>query len=140
VAQSLAGRELQLRVVAAAYADWQQARAPHPDEVCSFACEHGTGAFLLDTWGKDSKTLLDWVSPEEVGTWCARCRAAGVPVALGGSLGQEQIRLLMPARPDWFSVRGAVCEGGRLGPLDPARVRGLAELLRRDSIKTKHES
>jgi uncharacterized protein (UPF0264 family) len=130
VARNLTGRQPGVAVAAAAYADWRQARAPQPDEVCAFACEQGVGAFLLDTWAKDGKTLLDWVSSQEVAGWCARCRAAGVPVALAGSLGPEQIQALLPARPTWFAVRGAACAGGRRdAPIDASRVRRLAELM-----------
>jgi uncharacterized protein (UPF0264 family) len=130
IMRNLAGRQPGVAVAVAAYADWRQARAPRPDEVCSFACENGRSVFLLDTWAKDGKTLLDWVSPGEVQTWCARCRAAGVRVALAGSLGPEQMRALLPTCPDWFAVRGAACTGGRRdAPIDPARVRQLVEML-----------
>ncbi len=115
------------RLVAVAYADWQRARSPEPAAVAAFAGEHGCGALLLDTWGKDGMTLLDWLSLTEI---CGLCRGAGVPVALAGSLGLDQIRRLLPARPAWFAVRGAVCRGGRLGPIDATRVAELAGLLR----------
>ncbi len=129
VGRYLADRYPELGMVAVAYADWRPAQAPPPDEVCAWACGQGRGAFLIDTWGKDGRTLLDWVSPAEVSAWCARCRAAGVRVALAGSLGPEQIRTLLPARPDWFAVRGAACEEGRTGTISTARVRALVELL-----------
>jgi uncharacterized protein (UPF0264 family) len=130
VARNLTARQPGVTVAAAAYADWRQARAPRPDEVCAFACEQGFGAFLLDTWGKDGRTLLDWVSPQDVAGWCARCHAAGVPVALAGSLGPEQIQALRSARPTWFAIRGAACAGGRRdAPIDAGRVRLLADLI-----------
>jgi uncharacterized protein (UPF0264 family) len=51
-------------------------------------------------------------------------------VALAGSLGAEEIRQLLPARPDWFAVRGAVCEGSdRQQRVSCDRVRGLVRLL-----------
>src|SRR6185437_3247780 len=82
------------RAVAVAYADWQRAKAPTPKEVCSFALAHPIGAFLLDTWHKDGSTLLDWLSVRDIEHLQARCRAAGVPIALAGSLGTEEIRTL----------------------------------------------
>jgi uncharacterized protein (UPF0264 family) len=118
------------RLVAVAYADWRRAKAPMPSQVCEFALEHGAGAFLLDTWGKDGTTLLDWISLEEIHQLCQRCRSGGVPVALAGSLGPEQIMLLKPAQPNWFAVRGAVCHGGRRGQdIDPTAVRRLVNLV-----------
>jgi uncharacterized protein (UPF0264 family) len=133
VGRYLAGRYPELGMAAVAYADWGPAQAPPPEEVCAWACGQGRGAFLLDTWGKDGRTLLDWAGVAEVSAWCARCRAAGVRVALAGSLGPEQVRALLPACPDWFAVRGAACEGGRTGTVSTARVHALVELLARQS-------
>jgi uncharacterized protein (UPF0264 family) len=116
--------------VAVAYADWQRAAAPPPAEVCAFACAWRWGAFLVDTWGKDGTTLLDWLSPGQLAEMRERCRTAGVPVALAGSLGVEQIRQLWSLRPDWFAVRGAACRDGRRTlAIDAGRVRRLVDLL-----------
>jgi uncharacterized protein (UPF0264 family) len=119
------------RPVAVAYADWRRAEAPTPDAVCSFAAEHPVGAFLLDTWHKDGSTLLDWLSMAEIERLSDRCRAAGVPLALAGSLGPPEIRLLRPLRPDWFAVRGAACRDRRRdAAIDEEAVRQLVALLR----------
>jgi len=116
--------------VAVAYADYRRANAPSPQAVCSFACAEHFPAFLLDTWGKAGTTLLNWLSPMRIGDLCARCREAGVRVALAGSLGFDQVRSLLRVEPDWFAVRGAVCrKGHRLGAIDTRRVRRLANLL-----------
>ena len=48
--------------VAVAYADWQQAPSPSVDAVYAFVREHAWPVFLLDTWKKDGRTLLDWLS------------------------------------------------------------------------------
>jgi uncharacterized protein (UPF0264 family) len=118
------------RAVAVAYADWRRAEAPPPEDVCSFAIEHATGAFLLDTWEKDGSTLLDWLTPSEIAHLMTRCRDANVPIALAGSLGLSEIDMLLPLRPDWFAVRGAVCQGKqRESTIDEAKVRQLAETL-----------
>jgi uncharacterized protein (UPF0264 family) len=117
--------------VAVAYADWRRADSPVPDEICSFACTHACGAFLIDTWHKDGTTLLDWLSLAEINRLCQRCRGADIRVALAGSLGAAQIALLRASEPDWFAVRGAVCRGGqREKTIDPDAVRRLANLLR----------
>jgi uncharacterized protein (UPF0264 family) len=126
----LANEHSNVRVVVAAYADWERAQAVPPEEACDFACEAGLGAFLVDTWGKDGSTLLDWVSLEDLHAWRARCAAASVPMALAGNLGPETIERLLEVAPDWFAVRGAACLGGRNGAVDADRVRCLASLLR----------
>jgi uncharacterized protein (UPF0264 family) len=118
------------RPVAVAYADWRRAKAPAPDQICAFASRRPGGAFLIDTWEKDGSTLLDWLPEAEASRLCRALRAAGVAVALAGSLGSAEIERLLPARPDWFAVRGAVCAGGRQAVLDEGKVRRLARLLR----------
>lgn len=116
--------------VAVAYADWQRAESPPPVAVCAFACEYRATALLLDTWTKDGRSLLDWLTVAEVGRLRECCRAAGVRVALAGSLGRVPIGELRDVDPDWFAVRGAVCRDDcRTAVIDPERVRALAEFV-----------
>ncbi|MGH7174678.1 MAG: (5-formylfuran-3-yl)methyl phosphate synthase, partial [Gemmataceae bacterium] len=130
MSQQLAEVNPGCQAVAVAYADWQRAQAPPPENVCDFAIEKATGAFLLDTWKKDGSTLLDCLSLTEIERMRERCRAAGVPMALAGSLGPAEIQTLLPLRPDWFAVRGAVCQGRQRGAsIDEGKVRQLAVLL-----------
>jgi uncharacterized protein (UPF0264 family) len=122
-------------VVAVAYADWQCARAPAVEDVLAFAAQT-SGVLLLDTHCKDAAphrprpTLLDWLPVAEIEVLCVRCRAVGVRVALAGSLGPAEIAQLSPARPDWFAVRGAACEGGRDGVVSTRKVQALARIAR----------
>ena len=118
------------RMAVVAYADWRRAQAPPPDEVCTFVCRRPGWGLLLDTWGKDGLTLLDWMSRVEMHRMSRACRDAGVAFALAGSLGRSLIRQLRSAGPDWFAVRGAACEGSRrTAAVDADKVRGLVELL-----------
>ena len=118
------------RPVAVAYADWRRALAPPASDVCAFACGHGFTVLLLDTWRKDGTTLLNWLPMTSIVELASCCRDAGVRIALAGSLGLEQIRLLRPVHPDWFAVRGAACRGSvRAGTIDLARVRCLVNLV-----------
>ncbi|HVK18452.1 MAG TPA: (5-formylfuran-3-yl)methyl phosphate synthase [Fimbriiglobus sp.] len=111
-------------VVAVAYADWEKAGTVPPAEVARFAKRFRYRAFLLDTFSKDGKTLLDWMTPAEVAELVAGLKRGGVQVAVGGSLKLEQIKQLKNVAPDWFAVRGAICAGGkRDGVLDPVRVK-----------------
>jgi len=117
-------------VVAVAYADWRRSRSPTPEEVCRFACDHACGAFLIDTWCKDGRALLDWLSVNEIDNLVSQCRQAGVRAALAGSLRLPEITLLQPIDPDWFAVRGAVCRRGeRDQAIDEDRIRSLVQVL-----------
>ena len=131
------------QAVVVAYADAERAGAPPVDDVVAFACRRAWPArqhvLLVDTFDKSPApetagrrpTLLDWLSVQDIVQLCQRCRAAGVSVALAGSLGAEEIRRLLPARPDWFAVRGAVCTGSdRQQGVSCERVRGLVRLLK----------
>src|SRR5262245_54887849 len=127
-------RQLRPQTVIVAYADWQCAAAPPIDEVVVFACERPGNVLLIDTHCKDAArlslgrrpTLLDWLSADEVITICERCRDAGVKIALAGSLGPAELESLISAEPDWFAVRGAVCEDNeRGGAIQLDKVRAL---------------
>ena len=118
------------RMAVVAYADWRRAQAPPPDEVRAFVCGRPGWGLLLDTWGKDGLTLLDWMSRVEVDRVCRACRDAGVTVALAGFLGRSLMRALKPTAPDWFAVRGAACAGlNRTAAVDADRVRELVGVL-----------
>jgi uncharacterized protein (UPF0264 family) len=130
IIRRVADRHLHVRVVAVAYADWQRARAPLPERVCTFALSHPVGGFLLDTWHKDGSTLLDWQSRGEIARLRRRCAVAGMPIALAGSLGLAEIDQLLPLQPDWFAVRGAACpDRQREAAIDENLVRRLVALL-----------
>jgi uncharacterized protein (UPF0264 family) len=120
------------RVVAVAYADWQRAGAPPVDDVVAFVRRRPGGVLLLDTYAKErGRTLLDSLTVADIARVIQSCRAAGVCVALAGSLGPEQVRELRSLRPDWFAVRGAACEGSdRAQAVGAGRVRDLVTLLR----------
>ncbi len=124
------------RFVLVAYADWECAEAPAVEEIFALASGQPGSVMLVDTFCKDAlmgkprPTLLDWLPAPWVIDLCARARQAGVKIALAGSLGSAEIQALLPARPNWFAVRGAVCgDGNRRGTVDLEKVRHLAELL-----------
>ena len=127
------------QTVVVAYADWQCAQAPALPEVVAFACQKPGNVLLIDTHCKEPgtlkmdrrPTLLDWVARNEIYALCAECRAAGVRVALAGSLGTWRNRgIARGAAPDWFAVRGAVCEDhDRQGTIAAAKVRRLVDYL-----------
>lgn len=114
------------RVVPAIYADWRRAEAPPPEDVVRFARRFHFDVVLVDTWHKDGSGLLDWLAMEEL---ARLCRQPGLQVALAGSLGPADIERLRHLRPRWFAVRGSACRGGRLGPVDRAKVARLAAML-----------
>jgi uncharacterized protein (UPF0264 family) len=133
------------QVVLAAYADWECAQAPSVEEVFALACEHPGSVLLVDThckkaaFAKARPTLLDWLPAPWIVDLCARAREAGIKIALAGSLGQAEIAALLPARPNWFAVRGAVCDdGNREAGVQLEKVRLLAEMLECAQVDDLH--
>lgn len=120
-----------------AYADWECAVAPSIEVVFSVASQRRGGVLLVDTHCKDATnvhknrpTLLDWMRYDSIIGLCERAHQAEIKIALAGSLGIEEIRQLLPARPDWFAVRGAVCDGAdRQASVELERVRDLVKML-----------
>ncbi len=121
------------QVVVVGYADWPLADAPPLEKVGNFACQRPGNVLLVDTFAKDQgRSLLDWLSLEEIEVLGQKCRHNGVRLALAGSLGPVEIRTLLPVGPDWFAVRGAACERSlRQARVCINRVRDLVGLLAR---------
>jgi len=90
---------------------------------------------LVDTAVKDGCGLLQWYSPSRLRELCERCHAAGLFVALAGSLSHEDVELLLAeVRPDIIAVRGAACERGERGAAVSAdAVAALKDLIRAGS-------
>ncbi len=112
-------------VVAVAYADWSRAGSPPPVSLIRAAARAGAAGLLLDTFSKDGHGLFDLMPVEMVGRWVEQGRAAGFMMAVAGSLGTGALPLLGQIRPDVVGVRGAACEGGRMGWVSEVKVREL---------------
>jgi uncharacterized protein (UPF0264 family) len=116
-------------IVAAAYADHEEALAPAPDVVRIAAARLGATGVLLDTGIKDGRDLLHWMPPARLRTWIGEARGAGLLTAIAGSLGGRALDLAAGCGADVVGVRGAVCEGGRTGVLKVELVRAIKRAL-----------
>jgi (5-formylfuran-3-yl)methyl phosphate synthase len=120
-------------VVAAAYADARRVvGAPlAPELLPRVAHAAGVAICLLDTAVKDGRGLLEWLSPDALAALVAEGHAAGLQVALAGSLRAEDLPVVRDTSADIAGVRSAACAGGRRSArLDAARVRALVEATR----------
>ena len=97
--------------VAVAYADADRAGSPSIEEILEAAAATGCRVLLLDTFVKDTTTLFNWVSPEQLSKLRQRCTVLGLRLALAGRLGPSHLPLLQGIAPDLLAVRGAVCDG-----------------------------
>lgn len=111
-------------LVLGAYADHGRAMAPSPDDVLAFAIQAGMPALLIDTWCKDGTRLPDWLDSARISELLVRAKAAGIELALAGSLDSASAKRLLPLQPAWLAVRGAVCRKGvRTDGIDSDRVK-----------------
>jgi uncharacterized protein (UPF0264 family) len=116
-------------VVAVAYADYVAAGAPAPETVARLAAAARADGVLLDTWGKDGGDLFHYLAKPTLHAWIEQVHAAGLLVALAGSLSIEGVRVVADLPADIVGVRGAACLGGRTGVVSEGRVAELKAAL-----------
>jgi (5-formylfuran-3-yl)methyl phosphate synthase len=120
-----------VQAVPVSYGDWRPAEAPTPTEVLSLAAQLPGRLLLVDTYDKRKGTLLDHLSWSDLRELARAAELVQVRLALAGSLSQSVIIRVLALKPAYVGVRGAACEGGRDGAIDSARVKSLAECVRR---------
>jgi uncharacterized protein (UPF0264 family) len=118
------------RPVAVAYADHERAGAPEPHAVLKWAIEHHAAALLLDTFTKDGKGLFHWLDDDALRPLVTSAHAAGVQIALAGSLKFGDVSRCVALGADIIAVRGAACDGDdRTARISAARVASLRAVL-----------
>lgn len=120
---------IQPSVIAVAYADYEAAGAPAPETVPRMAAAAGADGVLLDTWAKAGGDLFHHLAEPALRAWIKRARAAGLLVALAGSLSAQGVRAVAELPADIVGVRGAACIGGRAGAVSEGRVAELKAAL-----------
>jgi (5-formylfuran-3-yl)methyl phosphate synthase len=118
------------RIVVVAYADGVQAGWVSPQALRDSAARQGAVGVLLDTSIKDGRGLLGSMDRISLEHWVARGKSAGLLTALAGELKLQDIAWIQRADPDVIGVRGAACDGGRGGLVNPSRVQALHERIR----------
>lgn len=115
-------------VVAVAYADAHVVASLPRGALTEAAARAGAVGVLMDTADKDGPGLRDLISHEDLSTWIRDAHDAGLLVAVAGKLQADDLRFARDAGADVAGVRGAACEGGRMGRVTTARVRALRVL------------
>jgi uncharacterized protein (UPF0264 family) len=106
-------------LIPVAYADYRRVAAPPFETILEWSCLNarrgdGLRGILIDTAVKDGHGLFSWYSPSQLGAFRESCAAAGLFLALAGSLAREDVRRLVnEVAPDVIAVRGAACRGNR---------------------------
>lgn len=77
---------------------------------------------MLDTAGKAQGALPQIMGEDRIRGFLSIARSYGLAAGLAGSLRLSDIIPLSALGPDILGFRGALCEGGRTGAVDEARV------------------
>lgn len=129
---NLAQKEKKTAVVAVIFADTLNTASWKLDDFLAIAREGGAEGCLIDTWEKKGKSLLDFLSLEEIRAFIEDCRQNELFCGLAGSLKAAEVLTLSKLCPDIIGVRSAVCGGDRLrGALSRESVQELKRLLDR---------
>jgi hypothetical protein len=112
-------------VIAVAYADAGSVDAIEPRALLDCADRSGARGVLLDTASKTGGSLRDLVTPAWLRAWVADAHAAGLQAAVAGRLCEDDVMFVRDVGADIIGVRGAACEGGRLGVVSTDSVRRL---------------
>ena len=116
-------RSVPLKWVAVSYADEAAARSPSLDEVIAAAATTGCAGLLIDTATKSGRTLADFVPVTKLRETAERCHAAGMFLAIAGSLTIEAIRQISDVNADIVAIRSAACRNAnRRDAVDVSRV------------------
>jgi uncharacterized protein (UPF0264 family) len=110
-------------VIAVAYAD--AGSEVFRRRIVDAAQSVGITGVLLDTADKDGPGLSGLLSRDEIRSWALDVVSAGLLIALAGRLTLEDVESLRDVGCGIVGVRGAACDGGRVGLVSPDRVRRL---------------
>jgi len=131
---SLAQALLPTRLVPVLYADGERCGAPAAAAVLELAHRTSAPFILIDTYIKDGRRLLDWLTLARLGEFIQQAQLAGARVVLAGSLRAPDVPSLLALAPAAVAVRGAVCDGERTARLCAERLGDWVKLL--DSAAT----
>src|SRR5437762_10285140 len=120
-------------VVAVGYADVSSAAAIAPAALARIAADAGAQGMLLDTCNKSGPGLRALVDPAALAAFVTGAHRAGLLVALAGRLAIDDLTFVRDAGADIAGVRGAACEGGRIGRVTRDRVAALRAVLESDA-------
>ena len=110
--------------VAAGYADYRRFQGLDPQTIVEVAQASGADVVMLDTAIKDGLGLFNALTEDELTTFVSAGHAAGLQVALAGSVKAKDVGLLRRLGSDVVGIRGAVCRGqDRARSIDAELVR-----------------
>ena len=99
-----------IKVVAAAYADFERFGTIDPMLITEIAQKAGSDIAMIDTGIKDGKCLFDFLNSQQLEKLIQDGHNRNLEVALAGSLKESDFSILKKLAPDIIGIRGAACE------------------------------
>lgn len=121
-----------IELVAVAYADWELAGSLPPNEIFALAAENGFKRCLIDTYTKDGRSALDFLTETTVVKLREFTEDQGLWFAFAGSLRESEVAKLsrLGVVPDCYAARGVVCNGDRSSAVCEKLLLNWLQLLR----------
>ncbi|MDD4447537.1 MAG: (5-formylfuran-3-yl)methyl phosphate synthase, partial [Methanothrix sp.] len=89
----------------------------------------GADLVMIDTAVKDGKPSFDFMSEQDLRDFIDQGHAAGLEVAIAGSIGFSHLEILRRLQPDIIGVRGIVCGGDRRSAIKAVLVEKVKKAL-----------
>lgn len=116
--RSFEGPEL----VVGCYADYRETGTISPFDALEAIKGTPVRAILIDTLLKDGRNLFDFMKYDELDSFVKKTHEKGYLCALAGSIKMEHVSMLRDLKADITGVRGAICDGSRMGALIPDMI------------------
>ncbi len=114
--------QAQSQIVAVAYLDWETCDAPPANEIVEFASsQRNCNTILFDTYGKTNDLFHCQTGPK-IKHLIDQSKNAGLKTVLAGSINLNTLETAIRTGPELIGVRGAVCQAGREGKVQPKLV------------------
>ncbi|KOY65419.1 (5-formylfuran-3-yl)methyl phosphate synthase [Clostridium sporogenes] len=118
------------KLIIGCYGDYKEMGTVSPDEVLRGVEGTEVAGILIDTLQKDGRSLFDFMSKEELNEFSNKCHEKGFLCSLAGSIKPKHIPVLNALHSDITGVRGAICDGGRMGRIQPYLVKSFMDAIK----------
>lgn len=121
--------EKSISLVSVTYADTLHDASWNLERFVAISKEGEAEGCLVDTWEKKNRSLLHYLTENQIQKFINDCHQLSLFCGLAGSLTIDDVQNLVKLQPDIIGVRSAVCGGDRLrGTVSSLKVSELKEL------------
>ncbi len=125
------------KIILVGYGDYKVIRCIKPRNLVDIAYKLDVHGVMIDTRLKIRKSLLEYLSVNELSEFTSLARDCNLDVALAGKLGIKHIPKVLKLSVDVLGFRTAACINDRLGKLCSSKIRELKRRIE-GSFKSLH--